>query len=92
MSLRSLLNCVPYFHEASSRHFMSSPRTPNPQVDLLLRLPKSTERFAEVRLTFWASTLAITQDHGKHFLFVRIPDKLTSCECICTLKSPSNDY
>ena len=73
ISFSCLLNCVPYFHQASSRHFMSPPRTPNPQVDLLLRLPKSTERFVEVRLTFWASTLAITQDHGKHFLFVRIP-------------------
>ena len=62
---------------------MSPPPTPNPQVDLLLRLPKSTERFSEVRLTFRASTIAITQDHGKDFLFVRIPDKLTSCECIC---------
>ena len=62
---------------------MSPPLTPNPQVDLLLRFPKSTERFFEVRLTFRASTLAITQDHGKHFLFVRIFDKLTSYECIC---------
>ena len=78
-----LLNCVSYFHEASSGHFMSPSPTPNPEVDLLLRFPKSTERFFEVRLTFWASTLAITQDHGKHFLFVRIFDKLTSCECIC---------
>ena len=55
---------------------MSPPPTPNAQVDLLLRLPKSTERFSEVKLTFGASTLAITQDHGKHFLFVRIFDKL----------------
>ena len=78
-----LLNCVSYFHEASSGNFMSPPLTPNPQVDLLLRFPKSTERFFEVRLTFRASTLAITQDHGKHFLFVRIFDKLTSYECIC---------
>ena len=79
-----LLNCVSYFHEASSGHFISPPPTPNPQVDLLLRFPKSTdERFFEVRLKFWASTLAITQDHGKHFLFVRIFDKLTSYECIC---------
>ena len=62
---------------------MSPPLTPNPQVDLLLRFPKSTERFFEVRLTFRASTLAMTQDHGKHFLFVRIFDKLTSYECIC---------
>ena len=78
-----LLNCVSYFHEASSGHFMSPPPTPNYQVDLLLRFQESTECFFEVKLTFWASTLAITQDHGKHFLFVRIPDKLTSCECIC---------
>ena len=73
INFSSLLNCVWNFHEASSGHFMSPPPTPNAQVDLLLRLPKSTERFAEVRLTFWASTLAITQDHGKHFLFLRIP-------------------
>ena len=46
---------------------MSPPPTPNPQVDLWLKFPKSTERFFEVRLTFWASTLAITQDHGKPF-------------------------
>ena len=78
-----LLNCVSYFHEASSGHFMSPPPTPNPQVDLLLRFPKSTEHFFEVRLTFWVSTLAITQVHGKHLLFVRILDKLTSRECIC---------
>ena len=68
-----LLNCVSYFHKAGSGHFISPPPTPNPQVDLLLRFPKSTEHFFEVRLTFWASTLAITQDHGKHFLFLRIP-------------------
>ena len=77
-----LLNCVSHFHEASSGHFMSPPRTPNPQVDLLLRFLKSTERFFEVWLTFWASTLAIIQDYGNHFPFVRIFDKLTSCECI----------
>ena len=73
-----LLNCVSYFHEASSGHFMSPPLTPNPQVDLLLRFPKRTKRFFEVRLKFWASTLAIIQDYGNHFLFVRIFDKLTS--------------
>ena len=78
-----LLNCVSYFHKASAEHFMSPPPTPNPQVDLLLTFPKSTEYFFEVRLTFWVSTLAITQDHGKHLLFVRILDKLTSRECIC---------
>ena len=83
INFSSLLNCVSNFHEASSGHFMSPPPTPNAQVDLLLRLSKSTERFSEVKLTFGASTLAITQDHGKHFLFVRIFDKLISCECIC---------
>ena len=65
------------------RTFHAPSTTPNLQVDLLLRFSKSTERFFEVRLTFWASTLAITQDHGNHFLFVRIFDKLTSYKCIC---------
>ena len=63
------------FHVSSSHPY-------NPQVDLLLRFPKRTKRFFEVRLKFWASTLAIIQDYGNHFLFVRIFDKLTSCECI----------
>ena len=44
---------------------------PHPHVDLLLRFPKSTKCFFEVSLRFWAlSTLAVTQDHGNHFLFL----------------------